>query len=141
MPVKVGEQPPGQGEGEPPIGIFNRDNLGLASRGTTTIEDLIKFVPTYRVHVYHDTGRRRNVQGGVTRRILSPQSSFGYFLEHEGALEGWDARLQGAIRIAETFYLLRVENNGTAKVKTVVQGRGPGDCSAGRSNREATATD
>ena len=116
-------------EGEPPAGvpgIGSIDSASFISQKRNTIEDLIKFVPTYRVHVYHDTGRRRNVKNG-TRRILSPQSSFGYFLEHEGPLEGWDARLQGAIRIAETFYLLRVENNGTAKVKTVVQGRGPGD--------------
>jgi hypothetical protein len=54
---------------------------------------------------------------------LSPQSSFGYFLEHEdqGNLQGWEARLKGATRIAEAFYLIRVQNNGTAKVQTVVQ--------------------
>jgi hypothetical protein len=126
MPTRVPQQQPG-GEGEPAGGVLFRNNSAFASRGRNTIEDLIKFVPTYRVHVYHDTGRRRNVKGRGTRRILTPQSSFGYFLEHEGDLDGWDARLQGAIRIAETFYLLRVENNGTAKVNTVVQGRAPGD--------------
>jgi hypothetical protein len=103
------------------------DTTHFAAQKRPTIEDLIKFAPTYRVHVYHDTGRRTKMLGGGERRILSPQSSFGYFLEHDGALDGWDARLQGAIRIAETFYLLRIENNGTAKVTTVVQGRGPGD--------------
>ncbi|HYW70948.1 MAG TPA: hypothetical protein VE961_07940 [Pyrinomonadaceae bacterium] len=124
MPVKVPQDEP------PPPGIANHLDAGAATFATQrrpTIEDLIKFAPTYRVHVYHDTGRKTKLINGQERRILSPQSSFGYFLEHEGALDGWDARLQGAIRISETFYLLRIDNNGTAKVTTVVQGREPGD--------------
>ena len=120
------ESPPGAPPGVNDLGgrFFGIANFSVQRRNT--IEDLIKFVPTYRVHVYHDTGRRRNVKNG-SRRILTPQSSFGYFLDHQGALEGWDARLQGAIRIAETFYLLRVDNNGTKKVNTVVQAREAGD--------------
>jgi hypothetical protein len=77
-------------------------------------------VPTYRLHVYHDTGKR-NTLGGVSRPILKPQSSFGYFATHDGNLIGWAARLHGAIRIAENFYLLRVPNNGVATVNTVIQ--------------------
>ncbi len=125
MPEQVPqEQPPPAGV--PQIGAtFDGPAFSVGRRNT--IEDLIKFMPTYRVHVYHDTGRRRNVKGRGSRRILVPQSSFGYFLDHQGALDGWDARLQGAIRIAETFYLLRVENNGTAKVNTVVQAREGGE--------------
>lgn len=124
MPERVKQDEP------PPPGIashMSSTEANFAAQKRPTIEDLIKFVPTYRVHVYHDTGRRTRLHGNGERRILSPQSSFGYFLEHEGSLEGWDARLQGAIRISESFYLLRIENNGTAKVKTVVQGREPGD--------------
>jgi len=127
MPEQVPlESPPGAPPGVNDLGgrFFGIANFSVQRRNT--IEDLIKFVPTYRVHVYHDTGRRRNVKNG-SRRILTPQSSFGYFLDHQGALEGWDARLQGAIRIAETFYLLRVDNNGTKKVNTVVQAREAGD--------------
>jgi hypothetical protein len=77
-------------------------------------------VPTYRVHVYHDTGNRTTVRG-VSRPILEPQSSFGFFATHDGNLIGWAARLHGAIRIAENFYLLRVPNNGVATVNTVIQ--------------------
>jgi hypothetical protein len=123
MPVRVNPD-------EPPPNLaahFSGTAATFAAQRRPTIEDLIKFAPTYRIHVYHDTGRRTNLVSGQTRPILSPQSSFGYFLDHQGALEGWDARLQGAIRISQTFYLLRVNNNGTAQVTTVVQARGPGD--------------
>jgi hypothetical protein len=128
MPVRVPQDQPPPDLTHAFSAKFTTDTgLAAAVGKKPTIEDLIKFVPTYRVHVYHDTGRRTKMLGGGERRILSPQSSFGYFLQHEGPLEGWDARLQGAIRIAEAFYLLRIDNNGTAKVKTVVQGREPGD--------------
>jgi hypothetical protein len=97
--------------------------INFAAQGRSTIEDLIKFLPTYRVHVYHDTGRRTTLLGGGTRRILSPQSSFGYFVEHEGELYGWETRLYGAEKIAENFYILRVPNNGSVRVTTAIQAR------------------
>jgi Putative peptidoglycan binding domain len=107
MPTRVIDESPPQ---SPPI----EEPRLLSTRGGR------QDVPTYRVHVYHDTGKRTTL-GGVSRPILKPQSSFGYFAQHDGNLIGWAARLHGAIRIAENFYLLRVPNNGVAKVNTVIQ--------------------
>jgi hypothetical protein len=99
------------------------DSAGFAAQGRPTIEDLIKYLPTYRVHVYHDTGRRTTLLGGGSRRILSPQSSFGFFVEHEGELYGWETRLYGAEKLAERFYIVRVPNNGSVRVTTAIQAR------------------
>jgi hypothetical protein len=56
-------------------------------------------------------------------------SSFGlYGITSAGAqVEGWEHRLEGAIRIAENYYLLRVPNNGRAHVTTTLQSRAPGE--------------
>jgi len=125
MPKQVPKEPP---QGGNTAGIFGIDtHATFAAQRPPTIEDLIKFVPTYRVHVYHDTGRKTNLLGWGTRRIFSAQSSFGFLVDHQGALDGWEVRLEGAIRIAEAFYLLRVENNGKAKVTTVIQAVEPGE--------------
>lgn len=99
------------------------ETAGFAAQGRSTIEDLIKYLPTYRVHVYHDTGRRTTLLGGGSRRILSPQSSFGFFVEHEGELYGWETRLYGAEKLAEKFYVVRVPNNGSVRVTTTIQAR------------------
>ncbi|MBK8814437.1 MAG: hypothetical protein IPN42_02530 [Methylococcaceae bacterium] len=77
-------------------------------------------LPTYRVHCYFDTGLRDLVDGREYV-ILSLQSSFGYYALHEGDLNGWRHQLRGAIRIAENFYVLRVPNNGIAKITTSIQ--------------------
>lgn len=108
---------------------FNTLSVGAsaAERPTPTIEDLVKLLPTYRVHVYHDTGLTSSIRTGSPRRILTAQASFGFFVHHDGSLTGWAARLQGAIRIAENFYLLRIENNGKAKITTAIQGIEPGE--------------
>jgi hypothetical protein len=76
--------------------------------------------PTFRVHVYHDTGERV-VENGETRPVLRAQSTFGVYAYHEGTLEGWQTSIQGAQRIADNLYLLAVPNNGTAKVTTIIQ--------------------
>jgi hypothetical protein len=99
------------------------DAAGFVAPGRSTIEELIKFLPTYRVHVYHDTGRRTTLLGGGSRRILSPQSSFGFLVQHEGELYGWETRLYGAEKLAENFYVLRVPNNGSVRVTTAIQAR------------------
>ena len=95
-------------------------NVGL------TEEESDQLFPTFRVHVYHDTGERVT-RNGTERPVLREQSSFGLYVYHEGGLEGWQTSIQGAQRIAENLYLLAVPNNGTAKITTTVQAVGPGD--------------
>lgn len=89
-------------------------------------EQLDNYLPTYRIHCYYDTGVRET-NDGKTYAILGLQSGFGYYAIHEGDLEGWSHRLNGAIRIAENFYVLRVPNNGTAKITTTIQAVEPGE--------------
>lgn len=83
-------------------------------------EKLRETEPTYQVHAFHDTGRTTTVHGRVYR-ILEPQTSFGYFVDHKGALSGWRHELLGAQQIAPNYYRIPVPENGTATVTTVIE--------------------
>jgi Putative peptidoglycan binding domain len=98
----------------------------LAGAGLTT-EDLDQLFPTFRIHVYHDTGENVTGSDGNLHPVLSAQSSFGVYAYHEGSLEGWQTSIQGAERIANNWYLLPVPNNGTAKITVRTQAVAPGD--------------
>jgi hypothetical protein len=41
--------------------------------------------PSYRVHVYHDTGRRFATPDGKHHRVLEAQGDYGWFIIHKGA--------------------------------------------------------
>jgi hypothetical protein len=86
-----------------------------------SIDDIAAVYPTYRVHVFHDTGETLT-EGGVTRPVLRPQSSFGYLLTHEGPLFGWDhaLRARGLVEIAPNFYKLSIPTDGKVTVSTEV---------------------
>lgn len=86
----------------------------------TPYEELRETEPTYQVHAFHDTGRTETFNG-QTVKILAPQTSFGYFVNHEGPLEGWRHELQGAQEIADDYYVIPVPENGTATVTTVIE--------------------
>jgi hypothetical protein len=85
------------------------------------VEDLVRWVPTYAVLVYRDTGRTTTLFDGTPRRILQPQSSFGYFVGHEGNLYGWKHSIEGAQRIARRWYKLSVPENGARQIKTLIE--------------------
>lgn len=91
-----------------------------------TPDDLDQLFPTYRVHVYYDTGETWTVDG-ATYPLLGLHPSFGFYAYHEGPLLGFNTQLRGAIRLAENFYLLRVPNNGSAKITTILHGISPGE--------------
>ena len=78
--------------------------------------------PTYLVHAYRDTGTTVTV-GGKTLKVLKSQSSFGYYVHHDGALDGWDATLDGAQLIAPHYYKIGVPEGGTVSVTTKVVAR------------------
>ena len=86
-----------------------------------TEEEMDQLFPTFRIHVYHDTGERVNHPDGTARPVLKEQSSFGIYAYHEGTLEGWQTSIQGAQRIADNLYLIPVPNDGTEKIKVIVQ--------------------
>jgi hypothetical protein len=100
---------------------------GLLAEIQVTPEELDRIYPTVRFHVFHDTGRRRKRHDGRVSPILAPQSSFGFYAYHEGALDGWVTSLQGATKIADNFYLLKAPNEGAAQVKTRIQAAEPGE--------------
>lgn len=105
------------------------DNGRLASSGGTStppqipdrppldgdFSTLNQLYPSYVVHAFRDTGASINV-GGQVRRVLQPQSSFGYYVHHAGPLVGWDTALDGAQLIAPNYYLVAAVPEGGAKV-------------------------
>jgi hypothetical protein len=107
-PKPRGDTPPPQTAPRPPLdGDF---------------ETLNQQYPTYVVHAFRDTGETITVNG-QNRKLLRPQSSFGYYVHHEGALTGWDSELQGAQLIAPNYYKIAVPEGGAATVKTRIVAR------------------
>ena len=87
-----------------------------------TDDELDQVFPTFRIHVYHDTGERlKDEDTGEERPVLRAQSSFGLYMYHEGGLEGWQTSIQGATRISDNIYQMPVKKDGTAKIKVLVQ--------------------
>jgi len=113
--VVVGKQAAGQ----------HFDTKGMTGAGMTT-KEIDKIMPTYRVYVYHATGKTLTTDGGVVLPLLEPQGSFGYYMRHDGDVEGWKHQLEGAVQLAPNFYLIKVPNNGKANVTTTIEAIEPG---------------
>lgn len=94
---------------------------GALSAAGVTAAEMEKIFPTCRFHVYHDTGRKEPRPGGRSVPILEAQVPFGYWLYHEDDLIGWTAILEGATRLAENFYVVKVPNNGSTQITTKIQ--------------------
>ena len=85
-------------------------------------QKLMDVWPTYRVHVYYDTGRKQVVEG-TPRPVLAPLVPFGLFLSHDGPLYGFTHALRGLggvtlEEIAPNFYRVRIKNEGSIRVAT-----------------------
>jgi hypothetical protein len=117
-----------------PIPVSTRGTGTVAGRpepgaGPTTSLDAsvlpMKVLPTYLVHVYHDTGLKGTVKG-VTYPILEPQSSFGYFVQHNGLLFGWEAAIKSATaglqltQIAPELFKFSLPDGGKMMVSTQI---------------------
>ncbi len=76
-------------------------------------------VPSYRVFVFHDSGKKVKV-GSQEFLIVHPQSGFGYYVIPHADVTGWAHSLQGANEIAPDFYRIAIPNNGIGHVVTVV---------------------
>ncbi|MGO1068729.1 hypothetical protein [Lysobacter sp. CA199] len=85
-------------------------------------EVMNQLYPTYVVHAFRDSGTMVSVEG-QNRHLLYPQSSFGYFVHHDGALTGWDTVLDGTQQIAPNYYKVVVPEGGSTTVKTRVVAR------------------
>jgi hypothetical protein len=88
----------------------------------TANQALMQVWPTYMVHVYYDTGKKRDI-AGTKRPVLAPMVPFGFFLSHNGPLYGFTHELRGLAgvtlqEIAPNFYRLRIKNEGAARIAT-----------------------
>jgi|GEM_PF-2384304 len=108
---------------QPNFGVLNRAAASTGGVRGHDVEDIAALVPTYTVHGYMDTGKKYELADGSKVPILRRQTSFGYFVLHEGDLHGWETRLYGAEKLAEDVYIVRVPNNGSVHVETAVQAR------------------
>ncbi|MGH7673780.1 MAG: hypothetical protein ACREMV_00795, partial [Gemmatimonadales bacterium] len=100
-------------------------NLATA-RGLLKQRQVDGLMPTYRVHVYHDTGDSTTVRGR-RRPILRAQTSFGYWVDHTGALGGWSHRLEGASvqPLGSGWYRISVPHDSFATVTTIIEALEP----------------
>jgi hypothetical protein len=94
----------------------------MAADGAVSAARLDQVLPTYRVHVYHDTGHLLTING-TRRPVLSHQTSFGYYVTHEGEIEGWQHQIDGPglVELAPNWYKIPVANNGTTTVTTTIE--------------------
>ncbi|HEU4996824.1 MAG TPA: outer membrane beta-barrel protein [Gemmatimonadaceae bacterium] len=91
------------------------------SEGRVTTAQIDSLMPTYRVHVYRETGDSM-VVAGVKRAVTRTQTSFGYWVSHAGELLGWEHRLEGAnlVQLTPNLYKLMVPANGVATVTSTI---------------------
>ncbi len=87
--------------------------------GDLTPEQADDRLPTYRVHVFHDSGAKSD--GGA--RLLVPAPSFGHYLYHQGDFLGWRDQLSGAnlTQLSPTLYKLQMGNDAVATIKVRVE--------------------
>lgn len=101
------------------------DIAGLYATGRISADTLDARMPTYRVHVFHETGET-NVEGA---RVLMPAPSFGFYLYHEGPFQGWRDQLSaaGLVPVGANLFKLHVATDDTARVTVRVESvGGPG---------------
>jgi hypothetical protein len=105
------------------------DDLALLARAVEDSgdpNDRLEQQPMIRYHIYHDTGLDIT-RDGRTLRVVRPGTAFGYFVDHQGDLEGWRDEVEGATQITNRFFRLDVIEEGTAQITTVVEAVERGD--------------
>jgi hypothetical protein len=75
--------------------------------------------PTYRIHVYRETGEFLDVNG-EQQPNLRLVGSYGYYLRHEGPLVGWQTQFQGAEEVAPNIYRLSLGRDAVAQVSNTI---------------------
>jgi opacity protein-like surface antigen len=103
------------------------DAATTAGATTAAAADRDRPLPSYRVHVYRDTGKVLSI-GGTTHPVLSYQTSFGYNVTHQGEVEGWRHEIEGAglVKLAPNWYRIQVPNGGEVPVTTKIEAVEPG---------------
>jgi hypothetical protein len=93
----------------------------FCQRSPNAIDYTAKYFPTMLVHVYHPTGLHKKIKG-KSIEVYEPQSSYGYYVSHDGKLYGWDAGLKGKglKRVSDNTYRIWVPNDKAVDVTTTV---------------------
>ncbi len=80
-------------------------------------------LPYYTVHGFVDSGRRVNLPEAPQTPILTPFSSYGYYVQHRGKVEGWEHRLDGAPQLEpySSVYRLDVAPGHVASVVDTIR--------------------
>lgn len=76
--------------------------------------------PTYTVYAWHDTGKTIRLNG-ATMKVVESQTSFGYFVSHDGPLYGWQHALKGAKQIGPDFYVVSPPTGGSVDIVTEIE--------------------
>jgi hypothetical protein len=109
---------------EGPIGTQSSQRIQSALvAGKLTLDQVELLMPTYIVYVWHDTGKTINTDNGPVK-VLEPQPSFGLFLAHDGALDGWDHRFEGAQLISENLYKITSLRDQVVHVTATIAPKG-----------------
>jgi len=80
-------------------------------------------LPFVVVYAMVDTGRRIDLPGAPKTPVLSHFSEFGYYVEHEGDLEGWETLMHGAEPVpgVPNLFKLEIEPKKVASVANTVR--------------------
>ena len=109
----------GRGEADPKRRL--QTFVDALSAADVSQDELELFFPTYRVHCYHDTGERVKNASGEQVPVYREQSSFGFYVYHEGPITGWQTSIDGATRTDEALYQLAMPATGKATIRVRVQ--------------------
>lgn len=84
-------------------------------------DELAAIMPTYVVHAFHDGGQKIMIDG-IPHIPLDQQTSFGYFVWHEGPLYDWNVNLTGATPLrGDSVYKVAVPDGGAVKIATKIE--------------------
>lgn len=80
-------------------------------------------LPTYTVHGFVDSGARVNLPDDPQVPVLTPMGAYGYRVQHEGPIGGWEHRLEGAAPLQpyEDVYYLEVGEGMVASVVDTIR--------------------
>jgi hypothetical protein len=128
MPAKM--DPQRQYNSEPNIEVAMKQdpNLRYKLEGMNAAERrIVMGGPVYEARGYRDTGK-----GKPGWQLLEPMVPFGYMIQHNGVLYGWNTELVGVgttvtTIIPNVLYKISVIPGGKATIKTKIEAReGPG---------------
>lgn len=93
----------------------------FCQRSPQALDYTAKYFPTAIMHVYHPTGLHKKIKG-KSIEVYEPQSSYGYYVSHEGKLYGWDVALKGkgTKRISDNTWRVYIPNDKAADVTTSI---------------------